>query len=225
MLKVLIAEDDFRVAQIHEAFLEKIPGMTLVGKANNAKETWQLLEAFTVDLILLDVYMPDQLGTDLLQRIRENYPKINIIMITAATDKVFLEKSLNYGVQDYLIKPVTMEQFQQSMQKYKKKKEKIQSRAEVDEELLQEVFGSPQIEQKSTATLPTGIDHRTLEKVKEILIIEQNGITSEQAAGKIGASRTTARRYLEYLVGRNEAVVEQMYGIVGRPERRYSIKK
>ncbi|WP_053218365.1 response regulator [Virgibacillus senegalensis] len=225
MLQVVIAEDDFRVAQIHEAFLEKVPGMKLVGKAANAKETRQLLDACTVDLLLLDVYMPDQLGTELLQYIRENYPKLDIIMITAATDKAFLEKSLNYGVQDYLIKPVTMEQFQQSMQNYKKKKEKIESRKEVDKELLQEVFGTPRIEQKNTATLPKGIDYRTLEKVKEMLSIEQNGITSEQAAEKIGASRTTARRYLEYLVGRNEAVVEQMYGIVGRPERRYTIKK
>ncbi|QTN00642.1 response regulator [Sediminibacillus dalangtanensis] len=224
MLQVIIAEDDFRVAQIHEAFLEKVPGMKLVGKAVNAKETLQLLSEYAVDLILLDVYMPDQLGTDLLHRIRESYPMIDIMMITAATDKAYLEKSLSYGVQDYLIKPVTMEQFQQSMQKYKKKKEIIQSTKEVDEELLQEVFGSKN-EQKSTATLPTGIDYRTLEKVKEILSIEQNGITSEQAAEKIGASRTTARRYLEYLVGKNEAVVEQMYGIVGRPERRYSTTK
>ncbi|SDM28873.1 response regulator [Sediminibacillus halophilus] len=222
MLQVIIAEDDFRVAQIHEAFLEKVPGMKLVGKAVNAKETLQLLSKHAVDLILLDVYMPDQLGTDLLQRIRESYPMMDIIMITAATDKAYLEKSLSYGVQDYLIKPVTIEQFQQSMQKYKKKRDIIQSTKEVDEELLREVFGSKN-EQKSTATLPTGIDYRTLEKVKEILSIEQNGVTSEQAAEKIGASRTTARRYLEYLVGINEAVVEQMYGIVGRPERRYSI--
>ncbi|UOR13543.1 response regulator [Halobacillus amylolyticus] len=223
MFHVIIAEDDFRVAQIHEEFLAKVKHMKLIGKAGNAKETFQLLEAHSIDLLLLDVYMPDQLGTELLHKIREQYPCVDIIMITAATDKSFLEKAISYGVQDYLIKPVTIEQFQDSLSRYQKKKEMLQSTNEVNKDILDQVFGSGTKEQ-AAPSLPTGIDFRTLEKIKSLLKEEADGITSERAGEKIGASRTTARRYLEYLVGINDATVEQVYGIVGRPERRYYIE-
>lgn len=220
MIHVLISEDDFRVAQIHENFIEKIEGMTLTGKALNAGETLTLLNQTHVDLILLDVYMPDALGTDLLHKIREIQPSVDIIMITAATQKNFLERAIHYGVQDYLIKPVTLEQFTTSMNRYKKKKQMLKEIDEVDENLLHQVFHTEYKKTKITS-LPTGIDERTLSKIKAILEEEQDGITSEKAGDKIGASRTTARRYLEYLVGTEEAAVEQVYGIVGRPERRY----
>lgn len=71
MIKVVIAEDDFRIAQIQEGFLKRVSDVSLVGKALNAKETLNLLEQEEVDLLLLDIYMPDELGTDLLQKIRE----------------------------------------------------------------------------------------------------------------------------------------------------------
>ena len=92
MIKVVIAEDDFRIAQIHEEFLAKNEQLTLVGKAMNAKETLTILDKQYVDLLLLDVYMPDQLGTELLHKIRSDYPSVDIIMITAAKDKVFFRK-------------------------------------------------------------------------------------------------------------------------------------
>ncbi|SDC09070.1 two-component system, CitB family, response regulator CitT [Terribacillus halophilus] len=222
MCQVIIAEDDFRVAQIHEEFLNSMKGLKLIGKAGNAKETLQLLEKHDVDLLLLDVYMPDQLGTELLPVIRQLHPRVDIILITAATDKTFLERALSYGVRDYLIKPATMEQFKDSLSRYLKKREMLQSTSEINKEIIEQVFGAHHPEQ-SVVPLPTGIDFRTLEKIKKLLEQEHDGITSEKAGKKIGVSRTTARRYLEYLVGTEEVKVEQVYGIVGRPERRYCL--
>lgn len=224
MIKVVIAEDDFRIAQIHEEFLAKNEQLTLVGKAMNAKETLTILDKQYVDLLLLDVYMPDQLGTELLHKIRSDYPSVDIIMITAAKDKVFLEKALRYGVEHYLIKPVTMEKFQEAITSYLQKKVTLNSAEEVNQQILDQFFGR---EKKKAAEkrydLPPGIDYLTLHKVTVILQEEKEGITSERVGEKMGASRTTARRYLEYLVGIKDATVEHVYGIVGRPERRYRI--
>jgi two-component system, CitB family, response regulator CitT len=141
-------------------------------------------------------------------------------MITAATDKTFLKKAMSYGVQDYLIKPVMIDQFKDSISQYLKKRQLLQSASEINNGILEQVFGSSQSDSLEPP-LPTGIDLRTLEKIKTLLKQESDGITSAKAGEKIGASRTTARRYLEYLVGIDEAKVEQVYGIVGRPERRY----
>jgi two-component system, CitB family, response regulator CitT len=225
MINVLIAEDDFRVAQIHEEFLAKNKQMKLVGKATNAKETFQKLKAYSVDLLLLDVYMPDQLGTELLHSLRSDYPEVDIIMITAAKEKSFLEKALKYGIQDYLIKPVTMEKFHEALENYSQKRRTLHSASEVDQEVLDTYFGSKKKIAEKKNDLPPGIDYLTLNKISKLLANETDGITSEGVGEKIGASRTTARRYLEYLVGIDEATIEQVYGIVGRPERRYCLKK
>ncbi|WP_028783943.1 response regulator [Thalassobacillus devorans] len=224
MYRVLIAEDDFRVAQIHESFLEKVEGMQLAAKAGNADETLKALDKHEVDLLLLDVYMPDELGTGILHKIRDTHPGVDIIMITAATDKAFLEKAIRYGVMDYLIKPVTLETFQEAISRYKDKKQVLEDTQEVNEDILRQMFRPSLDEQKeSPSPLPTGIDANTLKKVKTILLDSRDGITSEEAGKRMGASRTTARRYLEYLVGIEEAYAEQVYGIVGRPERRYYV--
>ena len=74
--------------------------------------------------------------------------------------------------------------------------------------------------------LPKGIDRLTLEKVQQILSsVQSPGLTSEEVASQIGASRTTVRRYLEYLVSQMNLDVDISYGGVGRPERRYFRKK
>jgi two-component system, CitB family, response regulator CitT len=221
MIKVAIAEDDFRIAQVQEQFLQKVPGVTLIGKALNAKETMEILAKHEVDLLLLDIYMPDELGTDLLSKIRENYPAVDIIMVTAATERAMLEKAIGYGVCNYLLKPVTMEKFVETIEDYKRKKKLLSNSDEVDQALIDRYFGisiPSTIQQKD---LPSGVDRHTLKKVKELMGELQGGVSIEEMGEKMGASRTTARRYLEYLVSINFCTAKHDYGIVGRPERKY----
>nr|WP_286174350.1 HTH domain-containing protein [Pseudomonas sp. ISL-88] len=82
-------------------------------------------------------------------------------------------------------------------------------------------FGSDAKEQKQLHDLPTGINSITLQKIKEALRTAQKGMTAEELGEKMGASRTTARRYAEFLVAKEEALAELEYGIIGRPERKY----
>ncbi|MDF0726022.1 response regulator [Cytobacillus sp. S13-E01] len=224
MIKVVIAEDDFRVASIHEQFLSKIKGVHVVGKALNAKETSELLEQNEVDLLLLDVYMPDKLGTSLLPEIRGHHPKVDIIMITAATEKEVVEDSIRNGVLDYIIKPVTLERFTNAIDKYKKRKNLFTQQQEFDQELVDTVIGNS-ISSPIESELPKGIDPLTLKKVREIMNQLKKGVNAEEVGEYLGASRTTARRYLEYLISVELAKAELEYGIVGRPERKYYLTK
>lgn len=75
--------------------------------------------------------------------------------------------------------------------------------------------------QRDDRDLPTGINSLTLDKVKTLMALENSGITAEELGEKMGASRTTARRYVEYLVTTGECRAELAYGIIGRPERKY----
>ncbi|MEF2093462.1 response regulator [Peribacillus sp. NPDC096447] len=225
MLKIraVIAEDDFRVADIHEKFLKNFDEIEVVGKAVNAKKTLRILEQKSPDLLLLDVYMPDQLGTDLLPDIRQKFPNVDIIMITAATDKELLEKALHYGVENYLIKPVEMKRFNQVIEEYLKKVHLMKSKQEIDQDFVDLILkkGSSASETNDGQSLPKGVDEITLAKVIEVLEASDIGLSAEQVSGQIGASRTTARRYLEYLISVKKCKAEVVYGVVGRPERRY----
>lgn len=220
MIKVIIAEDDFRIAQVQEQFLQKISGIQLVGKALNAKETMKLLDEREVDLLLLDIYLPDELGTDLLSKIRADYPNTDIIMVTAAMEKAMLEKAMRYGVSNYLLKPVTMEKFVKTIEDYKRKKEMLKHHDEVDQSTIDRFFGSASPSTNNQKDLPTGVDRHTLKKVKEV-VEELRGVTIEEMGEKLGVSRTTARRYLEYLVSINDCTAKHEYGVVGRPQRKY----
>ena len=228
MIKVLIAEDDFRSAAIHETYIQKIQGFQVAGKAKSANDMWEALQKEQVDLILLDVYMPDELGTNLLPLLRERYPEVDVIIITAATETMLLRDALHYGVVHYLIKPVTAQKFTQVLTEYKEKKDLINSKDEVNQTMIDLFFGHMQEEpkQKGDRDLPTGINSLTLDKVKTLMASENSGITAEELGEKMGVSRTTARRYVEYLVTTGECRAELAYGIIGRPERRYySAKK
>ncbi|CAG9609029.1 response regulator [Pseudoneobacillus rhizosphaerae] len=221
-IKVVIAEDDFRIADIHEKFLMEFKEFEVVGKALNGEETLQLLKAKLPDLLLLDIYMPDMMGADLLPIIREGFPKMGIIMITAATDKEFIEKALSYGVESYLIKPVNRERFEEVILEFVKKHSLLMSNQEVNQTYIDFLFGKGKQERKGHGLgLPKGIDEITLGKVKAVLFEKREGLSAEEVGKEIGASRITARRYLEYLSSINEAKTEVVYGIVGRPERKY----
>lgn len=222
-IRAVIAEDDFRVADIHEKFLKNFDEIEVVGKAVNAKKTLRILEQKSPDLLLLDVYMPDQLGTDLLPDIRKKFPNVDIIMITAATDKEQLEKALRYGVENYLIKPVEMKRFNQVIEEYLKKVHLMKSKQEIDQDFVDLILkkGSSVLESNDGQDLPKGVDEITLAKVIEVLEASDIGLSAEQVSGQIGASRTTARRYLEYLISVKKCKAEVVYGVVGRPERRY----
>lgn len=221
MINVIIVEDDYRVAGIHEEFLMKINGVNLVGKALNGKDTLQLMRENTVDLVLLDIYMPDMLGTKLIQDIREIHSKTDIIMISAATDKRIVEETLRGGVFDYIIKPVKMDRFIQTIEKYKQTKKKLREKTEIDQDFLDDYFGHADVKSRQVKQTPKGIDPLTLRKIEKLLLKIDDGVTAEEMGYKIGASRTTARRYLEYLISVGTCTAELEYGIVGRPERRY----
>ncbi|MFK9090316.1 response regulator [Bacillus salipaludis] len=221
-IQVVIAEDDFRVADIHERFLRKFKDIDVVGKSLNGEQTLQLLKEKNPDLLILDVYMPDRLGSDLLPIIRESFPKVSIIMITAATDKVFLEKALSYGVENYLIKPVNREKFDEVILEYIKKHSLLSSNQEINQNFVDLLFHKGINEKGGKSTgLPKGIDEITLGKVKDVLQKSIKGLSAEEVGKGIGASRITARRYLEYLSSIQEVKAEVVYGIVGRPERKY----
>ncbi|QKY68431.1 response regulator [Lentibacillus sp. CBA3610] len=222
MINIVIAEDDFRIANIHEEFIKEIEGVSVIGKAINGEQTLSLIKEWKPELLLLDLYLPDYLGTDLIQDSRKIHPDLDVVIITAATEKELLENSLRKGITNYLIKPVSMEKFNIVINEYKQKKNLLQYKEHINQDVVDELLLSSRLNKRVTEeSLPKGIDKITLSKVKYNMEKNKKSWSAEEMGEKIGSSRTTARRYLEYLVQLGLVNVEQEYGIIGRPERRY----
>ena len=224
-LRIIIIDDDFRIAEIHRQYVEKIEGFEVVGIANTLEDAQSQLDVLEPDLLLLDIFFPEGNGLEFLKKARLHNKQVDVIPITAAKEVHLFNEALHGGVFDYILKPVVFSRFQATLERYRQTKNQLSiidqlDQSEVDRALHTIKSGDLQTE------LPKGIDRLTLEKVLQVFSSNQgSGLTSEEVASLIGASRTTVRRYLEYLVSQIILDVDVSYGGVGRPERRYFRKK
>ncbi|WP_096225129.1 response regulator [Geobacillus sp. FJAT-46040] len=227
MIRVLIIEDDRRIAEINRRFVEKVNGYEVVGIATNAEEARELTEVLRPDMLLLDVYFPDMNGLSFLKWVRERFSNIDIIMITAAREVDALKQALHGGVFDYIIKPIMFDRFADTLHRYKEYYDKMQQwmkeKEWIDQEDVDKLIGR-EAPVRDQPMLPKGIQPLTLEKVLMVVKRCQDGVTAEEVGRQIGTSRTTARRYLEYLVSTGQVLADIVYGSVGRPERIYRKK-
>ncbi|PHR26646.1 MAG: two-component system response regulator [Desulfotalea sp.] len=221
-IQIVIVEDDERIAEIQQIFAEKISGVTVAGIAHTILEGEEMLHVLQPDLVLLDIFFPDGNGLELLWKIRRNYKATDIVLITAAKEKNIFQEALRGGVFDYILKPLSYSRFQNSISRYIEHRKKLREITTIDQRdvdvfLHQEKHGFGHKEE-----LPKGIDPITLQKVTSIMeLIDSEGINAQQTGGRLGVSRTTSRRYLEYLVATGLIIADLCYGTPGRPERKY----
>lgn len=226
IIQVMIIEDDETATKIYKKFTQKVEGFQVAATTSTGKQALELLHVFTPDLILLDVYLPDIKGTDLLWEIRKKFRNVDVIMITAANDVYTVREAISGGAFSYLMKPIMLDTFMETLEHYKKTRLKLFSLVTVQQDDVNSFFRMKQREEPNlietkTSDLPKGIDKHTLKKVKQKLKEMNISTNAEELAKKLGASHSTVRRYLEYLVSNNEVEVEVMFGTIGRPERRY----
>ncbi|EST52375.1 chemotaxis protein CheY [Brevibacillus panacihumi W25] len=222
-VEVLIVEDDLRIVDINRRFVSKIEGFEVIATATNGAEAKELLVCTEPHLVLLDVYLPDMLGTELVWHIRQHHRDTDIIMITAAKEIEMVQDALRGGVFDYIVKPLVFERFRERLVSYREHLLRTREAGEIDQEDIDRILMRNLVKGRiRESPVPKGIDLLTLEKVLEaIKRTKKSGVSAEEISREIGTSRTTARRYLEYLVAEKKARAELIYGSVGRPERKY----
>lgn len=229
LYRVLIVEDDFRIAEIHQQYIENRAGFVVQEKVKTAKETFAYLDQCDEQphLILLDLYIPDVEGLDLFWKLRIHYPWIDIIIVTAEKDVKTTTTTIRAGVFDYLVKPADATRFEQTLIRYKQQQDFLATKQMLEQEEIDRMIGLHACSLSTTSfnsDLPKGIDSITLDEMKHVFKTEKiTAITAVELSEKIGTSRSTARRYLEYLVSTEQVETKLIYGTVGRPERQYRV--
>ncbi|HET9849924.1 MAG TPA: response regulator [Candidatus Dormibacteraeota bacterium] len=222
MIRTMVVDDDFRVADLHRAYVEKVPGFAVVGQAGSGAEALRMLATTHPDLLLLDIYLPDMSGLDVMRRIREaGASRVDIIAITAARDVESLRSAMHGGVVHYLIKPFRFVALQEKLQSYAAMRQRLAQLSEADQHAVDTLYHI--LRQGAAETLPKGLARPTLELVLRILQDGGRDLAATEVADLASLSRVTARRYLDHLVQSGRVELVMRYGSPGRPEHRYHL--
>lgn len=223
MIKTVIVEDDLMVASINQQFALKTPGVNVIATFHNGKDALDFLNKTKVDLLLLDFYMPEITGLELLAKLRSEGNDVDVIMITAANDAVHINEALHLGIVDYLVKPFKYERFSEAMDKYMLRKTVMKKGMKFTQKDIDQLIHLQKPSKKSKEMdLQKGLQRQTLEKIRNSLSQHENEyLTSEQIATEAELSKVTVRRYMNYLIEQNEITSVVDYSTGGRPSILY----
>ena len=222
LLRVMVVDDDFMIAKLHGKFIASQKGYQLAGTAHSFEESIAMMDMVEPDLLVLDVYLPDRSGIELLRTIRLQNRRCDVILITASKELEIVEEGFRLGILDYLIKPFDLNQLQTALLKYAKFKSRLTSSSTLDQGTIDDLK-KLRISESSAPLNQKGIDNRTLEKIRKCVMNSSEPLSADQIAKMAGVSLSTTRTYLTYMVEEQVLLEEQQYGTVGRPLRIYRI--
>ncbi|MEU1194102.1 response regulator [Streptomyces sp. NPDC005859] len=220
MIEVLVVDDDSRVVQVNAAYVGKVPGFHVAGEAHSAADALRRLELLPrVDLVLLDHYLPDETGLEVVQEMRRRGHQTDVIMVTAARDISTVQAAMRHGALQYLVKPFAFAGLRAKLEAYAELRRTLDGGGEAEQADVDRMFGA--LSAPSEPGLPKGHSPTTAELVRQSLMNAEGPLSAQEIADRTGVSRQTAQRYLKLLERTGRARLTLKYGDAGRPEHRY----
>ncbi|HEV7187058.1 MAG TPA: response regulator [Blastococcus sp.] len=216
-LRVVVVDDDFRVAQLHAQFVAAVPGFEVAAVVHDGAATRRVVAALRPDLVLLDMYLPDELGTDLAPHL-----SCDVLMVTAASDAGSVRRALGAGVINYLVKPFTLPELADRLRAYARYRLQLERTGSLQQADIDRAVRTLREGDLVDGTVPKGRSPQTARLVADCLRGVPDPQTATDVASQLGLSRPTAQRYLADLAAAGRVEVTLRYGTAGRPEHRYA---
>ena len=224
MIRTLVVEDDFRVARLHAEFVENVGGFAVVGLAHTAAAALDAAVKQRPDLVLLDLYLPDANGLELLRRLRAQAEPPDAIVLTAAREMAGVRAAMRAGAVGYLIKPFDYEALRDRMHAYAQVHAARSAERETDQREVDRMFALLRKGDTPVVAMPKGHSSATAALVLEALSAADTELSAADVAERVGVSRATAQRYLSLLADAGRLRLTLRYGGTGRPEHRYRLE-
>lgn len=221
MYEVLIVDDDFMVARAHERIVEQLPGFRVVGVAHSGAQALELIDTLRPQLVLLDIYLPDTTGLDVIRRARERGHDLDFLVLSAARESETVSAALQGGIVSYLLKPFKITELQARLAGYAERRRVLGRPGDLSQSDLDQALGSAS-GVAPLPQLPKGLSKETAVLIERALKDAELDLAASECAEELGLSRVVARKYLEHFVQLGQAAVALRYGQTGRPQRRYS---
>jgi two-component system CitB family response regulator len=220
MIRTVVVDDDYRVASIHAAYVGKVEGFEVIAQAHTAAAAVEAVDELRPDLLLLDLYLPDEHGLDLVARLRrDDHPPVDVIVITAAKDADSVRAAMQHGALHYLLKPFSFPALRDKLLSYASMRSRLDRLRVTDQRGVDRVFGALRATNQLAGA--KGKSDYTLETVERLLAEADEDLSATEVAERTGMSRATAQRYLTHLHDLGRVAVRLRYGASGRPEHGY----
>lgn len=225
MVRVIIVEDDPMVAQLNAQYLSQFPQLKVEGVFSNGRDALAFLKKNSIELAIVDMYMPMLNGLELLRNLRGNGIQTAVIMITAATEMNVVEETLLLGIEDYIIKPFAFQRLQEAVQRYLSKVSLVKSSTKADQTVVDQLLSNDPSVETVVRDLRKGLNAKTLQSIENHLRSDLRGAhTCESISSASGLSKVTVRNYLNYLIEIGQLDSSIDYETGGRPRILYRLK-
>ncbi len=221
-LTVLVVEDEPIAAAAHTAYVRRVPGFTVVGAVHTGRDALRLLATESVDLVLLDMHLPDGHGLDVVRAMRSQGLLADVVAVTSARDLEVVRAAVSLGVVQYLLKPFVFAMLRDRLEGYRAFRDRtggqevVATQGDVDAVMAG-------VRHTGANPLPKGLAEDVWGRV--LGAVRDRGAASASEVGDaVGVARVTARRYLEHLAESGLATRASRHTGNGRPEVEYRWK-
>ncbi len=224
-IRILVVDDDFRVAQLHGAYVDRLEDFETCGFANTGALAVSAAKDLSPDLVLLDLYLPDTDGLTVLRQLRAmDPPRPDVIVISAARDSASVREAMKCGAIHYITKPFDSRGLSERLQAYRLMRAEFDASSDLDQAQIDRLWSVLRTA-PDEVNLPKGHSPHTLEVVMSTLRAVDEILTADEIARRSGLSRSTTQRYLAYLARLGKVNLTLKYGASGRPEHLYEWAK
>lgn len=219
MLRVLVVEDEPTTAAAHGDYVGRLAGFELAGIAHTGQEALRALSGGGVDVVLLDMNLPDRHGIDIVRAMRAAGDSTDVIAVTSARELAVVRQAASLGIAQYLLKPFLFTALRERLESWAAHRQTIESQEVVtNQQGVDRLLARPR---SRTGALPKGLSPESLDAVTRLLQGD-TALSAAEVADRMSSSRVTARRYLEYLHDIGLVVRRPRYAATGRPVIAYA---
>ena len=226
MISVMIVEDDVLIAEAHRTYLSRLRGFTTAAVVHTARDAMQTAAQAAstetpIDLVLLDLGLPDASGISLASALTGLRPAPDIVAITSERDLEMVRAAVAHGALAYLLKPFTFAAFRDRLERYGRYRSALPAGVDAaSQEEVDRALSELRVAGDRSATAK-GVAPQTNEDIAREVRDSTGGLTADDVAKRVGVSRVTAWRYLERLACDGTVTRNTDYGGAGRPKTRY----
>ena len=212
----VIVDDDPMVSYISREYLERDCRFAVAGEFADGREALHFLCGNTVDLVLLELRMPEYSGEELMKDLLKNDVPADVIPVTAERSGESLGHALRLGAADYLIKPFTYERFRQCLERYAQRAQIAAGLKAADQEAVDHLLHMPQ----AAVDAGGGREQHIMGCFRNA---PERSFTVKEVAREAGLSDVTVRRYLKRLADAGRIMSGIDYNTGGHPRILYKL--
>jgi two-component system, NarL family, response regulator LiaR len=187
-IRVMLVDDHTMVRRGLATFLNAFEDLELAGEAESGQSAIKLCAKLHPDVILMDMMMPDMDGAMATRKIREQFPKVQVIVLTSFKEEELVKNALEAGAIGYLLKDVSADDLVKAI------RAAHEGHATLSPEAAQALVHA--------ANQPPAPGHDLTERERGVLALMVEGLNNTQIAGKLFVSPSTIKSHVSSILSK-----------------------